>query len=170
MISAVAFSVFGCGNAAAPVQTNSNVPAAQNTSERSENMIAHSTEGQPPGTAPPSETKTKWSQSGNPIDTTELDAAVTNAAKLAKAAPAPAATKTLASAYFRRGFALTEARQYASALGDYRKALNLDPSNAEAKEWIDQIQKIYDSMNKEAPKEGEEPPPLPYKKGEHNEN
>jgi hypothetical protein len=59
--------------------------------------------------------------------------------------------------------ALTDARQYASALGDFRRALKYDPSSEEAKTWIDQIIKIYDSMNKEYPKEGEEPPPLPWK-------
>jgi tetratricopeptide (TPR) repeat protein len=158
--------VVGCGNAAAPVQSNSSTVASHNSNERSQNMITHSTENQPPTPVEPSSERTKWSQSGNPIDTAELDAAVSNAQKIVKSAPSLAATKTLADAYFRRGFALTEARQYASALGDYRKAVKLDPSNADAKQWIDQIQKIYDTMNKEAPKEGEEPPPLPFKKGQ----
>ena len=31
---------------------------------------------------------------------------------------------------------------------------------AEAKEWIDKIIMIYDSMGRESPKEGEEPPAL----------
>ncbi|MGH7782825.1 MAG: tetratricopeptide repeat protein, partial [Candidatus Binatia bacterium] len=117
----------------------------------------------------PSVANKNKSQSGNPIDTTELTDAVTNAEKASKVKPSDASKKALADAYFKRGFALTEARQYASALGDYRRALKSDPSNADAQQWIDQIIKIYDSMNKEAPKEGEEPPPLPYKKGENNE-
>jgi cytochrome c-type biogenesis protein CcmH/NrfG len=59
---------------------------------------------------------------------------------------------------------LTDARQYASALGDYRKAIKLDPNNAEAKQWIEQIVMIYESINRDYPKEGEEPPPLAFKK------
>lgn len=73
-------------------------------------------------------------------------------------------SKALGDAYYKRAVALTEARQYASALGDYRRALKNDPSNAEAKDWVDKIIMIYDSMNKTSPKEGEEPPPLPFKK------
>ena len=71
----------------------------------------------------------------------------------------------LAGAYFKRGVALTDARQYASALGDYRKTLKYDPQNREAKEWIDMITNIYDGRNQDYPKEGEEPPPLPFAKG-----
>jgi tetratricopeptide (TPR) repeat protein len=72
--------------------------------------------------------------------------------------------KALSQAYLKRADALTQARQYAAALGDYRKALKADPSNADAKNWIDQITMVYQSMNREAPKEGEEPGPLPFKK------
>ena len=56
--------------------------------------------------------------------------------------------------------ALTEARQYASALGDYRKAVKYNPENAQAQEWIKQIINIYDDMGRESPPEGQEPPPL----------
>jgi hypothetical protein len=59
--------------------------------------------------------------------------------------------------------ALTDARQYASALGDYRRVLKYDPNNSEAKNWIEQIIGIYDSLGRESPKEGDEPPPLPFK-------
>ncbi len=75
-----------------------------------------------------------------------------------------AAKKALGAAYFKRAEALTEARQYASALGDYRRALKHDPSNTAAKEWIDRIISIYDSINRDSPKEGEEPQPLPFNK------
>ena len=74
-----------------------------------------------------------------------------------------AAKKVVAEAYFERGVALTEARQYASALGDYRRVLKLEPDHADAKKWIDQIIGIYGMLKKEYPKEGEEPPPLPWK-------
>ncbi|HTH37046.1 MAG TPA: tetratricopeptide repeat protein, partial [Pyrinomonadaceae bacterium] len=74
-----------------------------------------------------------------------------------------ATKKSLADAYFDRGFALTEARQYASATGDFRRALKLDPTHEEAKKWLDQIVGIYKMLKKEPPPEGEEPPPLPFK-------
>ena len=72
--------------------------------------------------------------------------------------------QALSIAYFKRAMALTDARQYASALGDYRRAVKYDPSNTEAKDWIQQIISIYDTINRESPKEGEEPPPLPFTK------
>ena len=74
------------------------------------------------------------------------------------------AKQALAQAYFERGSALTQARQYASAIGDYRRALKYDPDHADSKKWIEQIVGIYQMLKKEAPAEGEEPPPLPYKK------
>jgi hypothetical protein len=43
--------------------------------------------------------------------------------------------------------------------------IKYDPKNEEARGWIDQIISIYNSINKEYPKEGEEPPPLPFKGG-----
>ena len=61
--------------------------------------------------------------------------------------------------------ALTQpARQYASALGDFRRAVKNDPTNTEAQDWIKQIITIYDSINRSYPQEGEEPPPLPMQK------
>ena len=62
----------------------------------------------------------------------------------------------------KRAVALTDARQYASALGDYRRAVKNDPENEEAKNWIDQIITIYGSLGRTPPPEGEEPPPLPF--------
>ena len=146
---------------------NSNA-APQNSN--STTMAAHSSEKSfPPGAMPTpvprSDTKTKWTQSGNPIETAKFDADIAKAEKDLKAKPADdAAKKALAEKYVERGQALTDARQYASALGDYRKALKLDPDNADAKKWVDQIIQIYDSINREYPPEGEEPPALPFNK------
>jgi tetratricopeptide (TPR) repeat protein len=101
--------------------------------------------------------KSKWTQGGDPIDTSNFDADIAKAEKSGD-------KKALSQAYEKRADALTKARQYAAALGDYRKALKADPSNGDAKNWVDQITMVYESMNREAPKEGEEPPPLPFKK------
>ncbi len=109
--------------------------------------------------------KTKWTQSGNPIDTTSFDSEIKQVEAKIKSNPKDETLKkSLADAYVARGMALTDARQYASALGDYRKALKLDPANETAKQWIGQIIGIYESINRAYPPEGEEPPPLPFKK------
>ncbi len=115
---------------------------------------------------PDTGSKSKWKQSGDPIDTKEFDTAIAVAEVALKKSPNDLAVKKrLADAYFARGMALTDpARQYASALGDFRRAVKYDPTNSTAKGWIDQITMIYDSMNRESPKEGEEPPPLPFTK------
>lgn len=114
---------------------------------------------------PKSEAKTKWTQSGTPIDTTALDAEVVKTEKDFEAKSKDAAAKkALADAYLKRGVALTEVGQYASALGDYRRVLKYDPNSAEAKTWIGKIIDIYQMINRESPKEGEEPPALPFKK------
>ena len=100
-----------------------------------------------------------------PVDTSEIDAAIEKAEQLFKKNPTNGAAKTaLAEAYFVRATALTEAAQYRAALGDYRRGLKLDPTNAEAKDMQDQIISIFQTLNREPPKEGTEPAPLPFKK------
>ncbi|HTH51909.1 MAG TPA: tetratricopeptide repeat protein [Pyrinomonadaceae bacterium] len=145
-----------CGSSAPPVAENSNAAPGGPVGGRPQTAIAHTTEG---GTPPASNgaPASKWTQGGDPVDTTAMDVAIEKADKSGD-------KKSLSQAYFKRADALTQARQYAAALGDYRKALRADPSNADAKNWIDQITMVYQSMNREAPKEGEEPAPLPFKK------
>lgn len=143
---------------------NSNAAGAPMRSEKLQSTVEHTTENQP--AEPPDANLAnggKWSQSGEPIDTAKFDGTIAAAERIVKSKPADeAARKTLADAYFDRGFALTEARQYASALGDYRRALKHDPTHEESKKWMDQIVSIYRMLKKEPPKEGEEP--LPFKK------
>ena len=163
LILAASMIAIGCGNAAKPIE--SNTTAAASTPERSETAIAHGPKEQMPADNSNGQ-KTKWSQGGDPMDTTALDADIAKAEKALSAKPSdPAAKKELGTAYYKRAVALTDKRQYASALGDYRRSFKYDPSNTEAKDWIDKIIMIYDSMNKASPPEGEEPPPLPFKKG-----
>lgn len=164
---------FGCSESPKISET----PVA-NTSDQSkrvaETVASHTTEGKIKKTPQPPESdlpaantgvKKKWSRSGDPIDTSKYDAAVRSAQSTLKAKPEdPTAKKALGTAYFERGVALTGARQYASAIGDFRKALKHDPSNDEATKQISTITAIYASMNIESPAEGEEPPPLELKK------
>ena len=158
----LSLSFIACNSAPRPIaNANSDRPVR---SGQMQNVTAHTTENQTPKPAN-SNGGAKWSQSGDPIDTSKFDTAIAAAEKDLKAKPADdSAKKALAQALFERGFALTEARQYASAIGDYRRALKHDPNHEESKKWIDQIVSIYQMLKKEAPKEGEEPPPLPFKK------
>lgn len=170
-ISIVFLGVFvtAC-NSAAPTGTQTANSNSANRSMRSEQMqqgnaLAHTTESRPGSTPPPNPNAPgKFAQGGEAIDTAKFDGVIAEAEKAFKAKPNDAAAKTaLADAYFDRGFALTEARQYAAALGDYRKALKIVPDHEESQKWLDQIVSIYKMLKKEAPKEGEEPPPLPWK-------
>ena len=165
IITLVLVTMLGCSNAAKPVAQNTNTAPVASNSEKSQTAIAHSLENQTPNPGTSTGGKSKWTQSGDPIDTKEFDTTIA-AAEVAfgKKPSDETVKKALSVAYFKRAEALTGARQYASALGDYRRALKHDPSNAEAKDWIDRIIQIYDSINRDYPKEGEEPPPLPYKK------
>lgn len=157
--------LLGCTNAARPVAQNTNSPSAGATPERAQTAIAHGPPDQAPNPTAPAGEKSKWTQSGDPIDTTKFDAKVMSAEKALSGARSDAsAKKELAAAYLERAVALTEVRQYASALGDYRRVLKYDPANAEAQKWIDQIISIYGSINRSYPQEGEEPPPLPFTK------
>ncbi len=160
----VCFSV-ACGNASNPgAQTANNAPVATKA-EKPQTAIAHGPREPTPPHAGSEGGTSKWTQSGDPIDTKEFDTAIAAAEKAQSAKPADAAAKkALATAYFNRAVALTDARQYASALGDYRRTLKHDPTNEEAGEWIERIVSIYASINRGSPKEGEEPPPLPFKK------
>jgi tetratricopeptide (TPR) repeat protein len=161
------FFLSACQNETTRV--NSNIPDSQTPlAEKPQTVTAHTTENQPQKSANSNSapgSSSKWSQSGEAIDTAKFDGVIAAAEKTVKAKPADAeAKKTLAQAYYDRGFALTEARQYASALGDYRRALKNDPGHEDSKKWIDQIISIYAMLKKEYPKEGEEPPALPFKK------
>ncbi|MDQ3322068.1 MAG: hypothetical protein M3525_06520 [Acidobacteriota bacterium] len=166
-----AFVLIGCSNA---TRQTANTNASAKTSDNSLIVSGHSqTQANALSAAPQtsasvvpkSDAKTKWTQSGTPIDTTEFDAEITKAEKNFKAKPKDeTAKKLLAEAYLPRAVALTEARQYASAIGDYRRVLKYDADNEVAKKWIDEIIKIYAMINREYPKEGEEPPALPFKK------
>lgn len=153
-------------SAPTPTQTaNANPSSRPMRSEQmqQQNSIAHTTENQPPNPNAPG----KFAQGGEPIDTAKFDGVIAEAEKNLKSKPNDAAAKNaLADAYFDRALALTDssARQYAAALGDYRRALELNPTHEQAKEWHDRIVSIFRGLGKEPPKEGEEPPPLPFKK------
>jgi hypothetical protein len=171
------FSLFliGCGESQPEVSKTPVEKTANDQQKQPETVAAHTLDKEkdakvtaPDGDVPmvqKSDKKTKWTRSGTPIDVTALNASVADAEKKLKANPKDEALKkSLSEAFTKRGVALTEARQYAAAIGDYRKALKYDADNAEAKKWIATITSIYQSINREVPPEGEEPEPLEFNK------
>ena len=146
------------------LRSNSDVPSISSSHSSEQPQSPHA---MPPGStnAPANSGDSGRSPMERAIDTSAMDAAIEKAALIFKQKPNDASAKTaLADAYFARATALTEASQYRSALGDYRRGLKLDPANTEAKGMHDQIISIFQSLNREPPKEGAEPPPLPFKK------
>lgn len=168
-LAAAGALALGCGNAATPIsQSNSN--AASPANDRPQSMIAHSADGAPSSgiavsSAPASGERSKWSAGGEAIDTTQYDNDIKKAESEVKGKTSVADKQPLIDAYLKRALALTQSRQYAAALGDYRRVVKLDPDNPEAKQWTSTILNIYDGLKKEAPKEGEEPKPLPFVAG-----
>jgi tetratricopeptide (TPR) repeat protein len=162
-VIALLLSAVACNRDSKPVaNTEQPINAAQQSND-ARSLLKH---GNDPATPRPADDNTVKPArgGGDPIDTTVYDTAIAAAEKKLKEKSDDEAKENLAEAYFERGFALTEARQYAAALGDYRRALKYDPDHEESKKWIDQIVGIYSMMKREAPKEGAEPPPLPFKK------
>src|SRR6188768_1495162 len=143
ILTALCALTLSCTDTARPVAQNTNAALPTKNSERPQTAIAHGPQEKAPDTASTG-TKSKWTQGGDPIDTRELDASIASAEKALSSKPSDAAAKkALGAAYLKRAVALTDARQYASALGDYRRTLKYDPSNAEAKDWIERIVSIY---------------------------
>ena len=114
--------------------------------------------------------RTEWSPGGSSgptasekpdLATPELDAKIAKAEARAKAANASAADKKAAAdAYLERGNIYYNAgnpRLYKFALGDFRRVLRYQPDNTEAREKIDQMVQIYQSMGRPVPPNGTEP-------------
>ena len=96
-----------------------------------------------------------------PVETPELDAKVEKAEAKAKAAGASDSDKKAAArAYFERAdFFRGEGTPalYKFALRDYRVGLRYDPSAREAREKMNEIVQIYQSMGRPVPELGNEP-------------
>jgi tetratricopeptide (TPR) repeat protein len=175
VLSLAALIFAGCSNDATQTNVNvsrANTNAPSTTSRSADNTLvvsSHSTEKnadtslkQNPNSADQSQTISPMQK---PIDVSEMTAKIEKADKEYKAKSTDEKSKkALAGAYFERAFALTEAAQYRAALGDFRKGLKLDPDNKEAQSMHDEIISIFKSIGREPPKEGEEPPPSPFKK------
>jgi len=95
------------------------------------------------------------------IDTAALDDKIEKAEAKAKAGGASQADKSAAAAaLLERGNLYRDAGQpalYKFALGDYRRALRYQPDNAEAREKMNEIVSIYQSMGRPVPTNGSDP-------------
>lgn len=177
-VVAMAFLLVAC-NSSAPVAESEPVTNTASQSDKVRETVASHDAPRTPTPTPEANTapalapkaskeRRKFSRSGEAIDTKKFDDAIAAAKKAYEAKTSDEALKKeLGSKYFERGVALTAARQYASAIGDFRKTLKYDPSNSDAQQQIKVISSIYDSMNIEGPKPGEEPEPI--RKGEKKE-
>ncbi|HVG35987.1 MAG TPA: hypothetical protein VM911_23235 [Pyrinomonadaceae bacterium] len=155
----VALGLCACGNStSAPGVTNQNtVSTNQTTASQTTTQSAR-----PPSSANSSGTSAPTAAGGGEfVDTSKYDAEIKRLEERAKKNPADQTTKVaLAKAYTDRGDALTGARQYRSALGDYRRALRLNPNDEQARQMSGTIISILQSMKRDVPPEGQEPPPL----------
>ncbi len=168
-ISLASLISIGCGAASNQTATsNNNVAVVQSSNAAtvrppndSPIVSSHSTDAKEKPPAPsadkPASTSTE-SPMARPIDVAQMNADIEKAE--AEYKKNPKAKEALAKAYFIRATALTDAAQYRSALGDYRKGLKLDPNDEDAKKMHDQIISIFQQIGREPPKEGDEPKPL----------
>lgn len=174
-ISFLTLALIGCSDATqhtanTTVTAQSNANVAVPKSADSMIVSSHSSEAAKSAPAQPSKTESNASSGGSSpmskaIDVNQMTADIEKADKAYKQNQNDEKAKDkLAEAYFVRAFALTEAAQYRSALGDFRKGLKLDPNNEDAEAMHDQIISIFESILREPPKEGEEPSPLPINK------
>jgi tetratricopeptide (TPR) repeat protein len=101
---------------------------------------------------------------GQAIDTSKYDAEIARLQKQVEKKGAGGEDRlSLSHAYLDRANALTKAKQYRAALGDYRRTLKYDPQNDEALQMAGTIISILRQMGRDIPQEGAEPSPLPYK-------
>jgi tetratricopeptide (TPR) repeat protein len=147
-------------NANSPAQKSNDATVVSSHSQAAENVQS----------APPSKSNSGASASDSspmakPIDVAEMTVNIEKSEKELSVNPKNEKAKdNLAKALFVRAFALTEAAQYRAALGDFRKGLKLSPNDQAAKKMHDEIIRIFESIKREPPKEGEEPKPLPFNK------
>lgn len=158
----------GCGT---PTATNTNTAnnsnaatQAGNQSSRTANSNAlppvASAHGDNAPVAPPAPAATTSGSTAKPgIDTAALDTKIERAEAKAKSG-LQADKLAAAAALVERGNVYRDAGQpalYRFALGDYRRALRYQPDNTEAREKMNEIVGIYQSMGRPVPENGNEP-------------
>jgi hypothetical protein len=154
----------GCSTPSATNNTtNTNSAPSNNTSSRASNSglpPVSSAHGDNPTVVPPTTTAPAANNSAKPgIDTAALDTKIERAEAKAKGGQ-QADKLAAAAALVERGNVYRDAGQpslYKFALGDYRRALRYQPDNAEAREKMEEIVSIYQSMGRPVPENGNDP-------------
>jgi tetratricopeptide (TPR) repeat protein len=164
-LAATIFSA--CGGQPQPASNSSQAANANPQSAPPANLSSSHSPSDSAAKPPsyPNDKQATATSGGEAIDTSQFDAEIERAQKQAgKKGSGESDRQSLAHAYLARANALTKARQYRAALGDYRRTLKYDPDNQEARQMSGTIISILQSMKREVPAEGAEPTPLPYKK------
>jgi hypothetical protein len=154
----------GCASPSATNNSNANAATTTtNQSSRTPNAAlppVSSAHGGDSGVTPPATAPAANSSAQKPgIDTAVLDAKIEKAEAKAKGG-AQADKLAAAAALVERGNVYRDAGQpslYKFALGDYRRALRYQPDNTEAREKMNEIVSIYQSMGRPVPENGNEP-------------
>ena len=166
-LSLLALLVSACGNQT-PTTTEkaqqNNINVAVKTSDNTLTVSSRSQGNTQTASVPTGGNQTNASPMARAVDVAKLTEEIDKAkAAYDKNQKSDEAKNALAKAYFDRAFILTDAAQYRAAMGDFRKGLKLDPSDEKAKNMYEEIIRIFESIGREPPKEGEEPPPMPVK-------
>jgi hypothetical protein len=136
---------------APPVQTS-------NTSTQGNQLPVAPAHG---GAAAPPAASNSSADEQTGIDTAALDAKIAKAEEKAKAKNAtPEDKKAAAAAYMERADIFMNAGRpalYKYALRDYRRTLHYQPDNQQARESLNMIVSIYQSMGRPVPELGNEP-------------
>jgi cytochrome c-type biogenesis protein CcmH/NrfG len=161
-----ALSLCACsgGNSSSSSTTSTPVVTNQNTASTNQTTVPQANT-QSPRTPPSANAPNAASPTGGgnavPVDTSKYDAQIKRLEQQLKKNPSDQTTRlALARAYTERGDALTGVAQYRSALGDYRRALRLNPNDEQAQQMSGMIIMIMQKMGRDVPPEGQEPPPL----------
>ncbi len=166
-LSLLALLVSACGNQT-PTTTEkaqqNNINVAVKTSDNTLTVSSRSQGNTQTASVPTGGNQTNASPMARAVDVAKLTEEIDKAkAAYDKNQKSDEAKNALAKAYFDRAFILTDAAQYRAAMGDFRKGLKLDPNDEKAQNMYDEIIRIFESIGREPPKEGEEPPPMPVK-------
>lgn len=168
-ITCSVLSFGACAPRESSLNSETQIGATATSKTSSQNLNAPAPDAAPPivsahGTALPAMNNgnaTNASASKPDVDTAALDAKIAKAERKAKAQKASEADKQrAAAAYLERGNIFYNAQQpslYKFALRDLRRALRYEPDNTEAREKVDTIVSIYQSMNRPVPELGNEP-------------
>jgi len=170
-VISIALFVYACAPRQSSVnsETQANATTTTNTTQTSSQSASTQTqESAPPivsahgGAIPPMSSGVGGASADKTdMDTSALDAKIAQAERKAKAPNATDADKRIAAAaYLERGHMFYNAQQpslYKFALRDLRKVLRYEPDNADAREKVDTIVAIYQSMNRPVPELGNEP-------------